>query len=290
MILKLFVVLYISGNGIKKCYIFDKNIICTALKPYTVEKKSWNDNDIHRCVMITTDKIYSLPEKLKHVNLKKIYNSIADMFVNCEYKSYSESNSGFVEFTVDLSFANMGDKYEPIICNLNNTIQLWKFLNMSDHEYKKFVDDFSTHYYHWVTHKIIFPHFGITMQHKPNAISKCNPNKLISPDVLSSLALHFKDKTLVEIHVDGNNIGNIKLNLTHLIDNIIILEHIEIKSEYRKKDISTHSIFLLMDILGAKYAPDNPTLKFKYVKQMFNTAYKLEFQKINDHFIKTCRI
>jgi hypothetical protein len=289
MILKLFVVLYISGNGVKKCYIFDKYIICTALKPYTVEKKSnWNDNDIHRCVMITTDKIYSLPEKLKHINLKKIYNSIADMFVNSEYKPYPESNSGFVEFTVDLLFVNIGNKYEPIINNLNNTIQLWKFLNMPDREYKKFVDDFSTHYYHWITHKIIFPHFGITMQHKPNAIAIAN--KLISANILASLSLQFEDKSSVDIHLDGNNIGNIKLNLAHLIDNIIILDHIEIKSEYRKKELSTHSIFLLMDILGAKYAPDNPILKFKYVKQMFNIAYKLEFQKINDHFIKTCRI
>ena len=77
------------------------------------------------------------------------------------------------------------------------------------------------------------------------------------------------------------------------MDNIIILDNIEIDQKYRKKDISIHAVFLLMDILGAKYAPDNPILKFKFVKQMFNIAYKLEFQNKshgNDsYFEKMCR-
>jgi hypothetical protein len=298
MILKLFVVLYISGNGIKKCFIFDKYIICTAFKPYTIKNKhDWNDNNIHWCRMITTDKIYDIPNDL-HINLPDIYKQIADMLVHCEYKSYPEANSGFVEFTVDLLFVDKGDKgskgskYEPIIYNLNNTIQLWKFYNMSEFEYKKYVDDFSIDYYHWITHKIIFPHFGIIRQQKANAITINHPNKIISAELLSSLSLHI-DNDIIKIYVDNNNIGNIKLNLTKLIDNIIILEHIEIDKNYRKKEISVHSIFLLMDILGAKYAPDNPTLKFKFVKQMFNIAYKLEFQKKtygdNLFFIKICR-
>jgi len=319
MILKLFIVLYISGNGIKKCYVFDQYIICTSEKEYSIKNESdWNDPNIMWARMITTDKIYEWPNYfldgelktfIKNKELEKYIEIISKMLVNCEYAPYPEANSGFVEFTMNLKFVKNNGVYYPIISALNNTIQIWKFKNISNTEYKKFNDQFSKDYYHWLISHIIYPHFGLSKQIRPNALAlNCEntrganyaKNKIIDESIISLLSLQTDGTKFFNIKIYMNeynseyiNIGHINLNLADISNNIIILKHIELFSKYRKKTIAENVIFLLMDILAAHYAPNHLSLKFADIKQMHTIAYKLEFHKIQENgkefFIKSCR-
>jgi hypothetical protein len=45
-----------------------------------------------------------------------------------------------------------------------------------------------------------------------------------------------------------------------------------------------------MDILAAYYAPNRISLKFLYTKEMYSIAYKLLFHKIDNFFIRECRL
>jgi hypothetical protein len=305
MILKLFIILYISGNGIKKCYIFDKYIVCTAAQEYSIKHESdWNNLDIISPKMTTTNQIYEWPNYfldgelktfIKNNELEEYISTIAKMLISGEYYSYPEANAGFVEFTMNIKFVKKEDgKYYPIIDSLNNIIQIWKFKNMTSEEYKQFEDEFSKNYYHWLVSHVIYPHFGLSKQIKPKALI-CK-NSVIDEEILSSLSLHTNGKkfTNIKIYIDNDHIGDIKLTLDHLSNNIIILEHIELLPAHRKKTIGASIIFLLMDILGAHYAPNNPSLKFINVQQMQKIAHKLEFHKIQESgkefYIKACRV
>jgi len=79
---------------------------------------------------------------------------------------------------------------------------------------------------------------------------------------------------------------------------------IELKSIHLDSDLNTMSlnvIFVLLDILGAYYAPNNPQFIFSTMNTM-NTMSKEEFEfivfelkfsisnELKDHFTRKCRV
>jgi hypothetical protein len=113
----------------------------------------------------------------------------------------------------------------------------------------EFINKFSSEYYNWLCNCIILPHFGLSKQIKPIAISIAqsildtfNP----MPEIIEKLALDIKydnilNKITVNIFYDYNNIGYIHLSKDNLsIDKlsnfiIITLNYLELQIEYRKK-------------------------------------------------------
>jgi len=296
MALKLFIILYVSENGIKKCFIFNRYIICTALKKFSIDDENdWNDSHITQCRMIDTDKIYKWPDDtpITDAELNLFLEKLSEMLVQSEYMPYPESNSGFTEFTLDINFVQKpqhGVKYTPVIGALNNTIQLWPFKNMAADKYKTFVDAFSKDYYHWITQYVIFPHFGILPQKKPNAIYLYS--NVIDSIILIEISLSFNmARDDIQIYYINKKIGHIKLILKEIKNNRILLKHVEIETPFRKKNIAMHCIFILMGILGAYYSPNNIKLIFDAANMeiMEKIAHKLEFNKVGGLYEKYCR-
>jgi RimJ/RimL family protein N-acetyltransferase len=300
MALRIFAILYISGNGLKKCYIFDKYQIVTAKSKYSIEdKNNWNDKNILQTSTLSTDNLYNWPEYFNDSELKSIIKNntlepfikkIAELLIKCEYLPRSEANSGFTEFFINIKFIKKNGEYYPIINELNNTIQSWKFTNMTIEDDILYNNKFSEDYYKWVSYTVIFPHFGISKQQQPMAIDLSKPNSILNLKIISLLSLDFykKDKRdKIHIYYDSKKIGYIDLILHNFI---IQLSHIELDKEYQKKGIAINVIYLLMDMLAAYYAPNRISLKFLYTKEMYSIAYKLLFHKIDNFFIRECRL
>jgi len=161
---------------------------------------------------------------------------------------------------------------------------------------------------------IIYPHFGILPQKKPDLIyleddnySNIDPNIIsnIDPNIISNIALKFlKNRKSADIilidDTDKKSDNNDKksdntdkkigyLSLSELNNNIITLQHIELDIAYRKKNIAVNIIYILMNILAAYYAPSEILLEFEYKKEMFKIAYELLFYKNDNKFIRKCR-
>ena len=206
MSLRIFVILYISGNGLKKCYIFDKYQIVTAKNKYSIENiNNWNDKNILQTSTLSTDKLYNWPEDFKNSDLKFIIKNntlapfikkISELLIKCEYIPRPEANSGFTEFFINIKFIKKNGEYYPIINELSNTIQFWKFTNMTVEEDMLYNNKFSKNYYKWVVYSVIFPHFGISKQQQPMAIDLLKPNNVLNLKIISLLSLDFykKDK------------------------------------------------------------------------------------------------
>jgi hypothetical protein len=134
-----------------------------------------------------------------------------------------------------------------------------------------------------------------TLTAKSNTIKNSILDK-IDVDIISTLLLEFNHtRDHINIYFHSIKIGNIKLDLSNVENSIIKLIHIEINMENRKKGMAFHSIFVLMEIIAAYYAPTTMSLIFEPQKEMNSIAYKLQFQmtsleKTKHIFIRKCRI
>jgi hypothetical protein len=146
-------------------------------------------------------------------------------------------------------------------------------------------DSFVKEYYLWNKNCAIAPHFGISCQFiEPNiTIIK---NKDIDSKIISKLLIHFNHLHLfAEILYDGKKIG--KINLTKEEEqNAIRVTDINVESN----SMRLHSIFVLMDIIAAYYAPVQMSFIIEDSPNMHPIAYTLQFYKwAKDSYIRNCR-
>jgi len=277
--IRFYLVIYISKNVIK-IFCFDRHYIITPNENFLTSDLNNNDRIIansENLVNITDDKI------LKNLNVDNIINNIFIPFLKIllkyDIKPYPESNTGFYELSIDLKFIDYLPKIHRFNIILNNKI-----------------DD----YYQWLSNCIILPHFGcqtidvIKSSNKYTPIYGISNCEKIKYEIIKNLFLEFnKERTYIKIYYKTDNdnyniIGHIKLNIK-MANNIIMMDHIEIDKHHRKKNISIHVIYLLMNLLGAYYAPAQIQLSFLYIKQMHTIAFELDFLKQNNYYIRKCR-
>ena len=270
-------------NGVIKYYIFPKNIITTPKDKYNENEYNLDENYTK---YVHTEKHYNLEKILNDVKSSKsiLYETIINFFKilsKYDIKPYAESNSGFLEFSINIRFIKNNDKYLPIIHSITNYSQIRK---------GNFMDEiFITEYYKWARDCVIFPHFGIA-SHKhiipPNygTLSKyMHYNPKIQYSILEKIYLEFNsEKTQVNIYYDDHSAGHIKL---HIKQNEIYVTSIPIIKE---ENIEINVIFMLMELLRAYYAPIQMFLLLKYEKKMDDIAFELEFAKKEDYYIKKC--
>jgi len=279
-----FFFLYMSKNGIKKCYYMNDNWATCSDIPFKDELKD-NPIFIKNSDIQNGDIKYKWPNSFKddNIDIKSFdpyIEKIADSIINSNSSIYSESNSGFtiINATINFMKKNQSDKYEPQIKNLYTNISISGF------DDKTYQNTFSKEYYNFLIKNIINPHFGISTE-MPDIPMRCiidTELNDISTDIISKLFLKFdKNRTKVEIYLDGaesqSSIGYINLNIDNISE--IVLTHIELLPQYRKKNIAVNVLFVLMEILASYYAPLNISLKMAFVKQMHNIAYALKFHK-----------
>jgi hypothetical protein len=300
--------LYAGANGIKKCFALNTSHIITAKNKYSIEKESdWNNQDIDYPKYGTTDKIYDLKSAFSDLkshdlnsestidNIHSFIQQVANLVVESDFIPFPESNAGFTNFVILAKFIQSANNtYTPIIDQIFNNTQIHN-LQISNKENEKLINDFSKEFYSIIKDGIICPHFGINTHslQRPNAIH--SNNKLIDAKLISELYLEFNsNRDNIKIYINGHQCGHIKLDLK-LEDLIVNLSHIEIDAPHRRKKIALHSIFILMDILAAYYAPDIISLQFNSdFIAMHSIAYKLNFQttsleKKSHIFIRLCR-
>ena len=320
--------LYISKNGIKKCYYMDNIIVKKSdilfkneleeNKNYTMYMKDsdlqykWPDTflnddkigDIARGFSpltpnkgfspLTPNKEFSLNERNNCLNL--YIEEIADSIIQSDATSYNESNSGFNIINVTIDFTEKENKYVPQIRNLFTHTALFNNININDKNYKI---QFSDYYYDFLINNIINPHFGLSSGQFILPL-RCvvNTELHVDADIISKLNLQFnKHRNKIDIYLISTKIGHIDLNIDNI--DVIVLLHIELSPPYRKKNIGVNVLFVLMEILAAYYAPLNISLKMAFVKPMFKIAHTLQFHKGNsmiergkeeEYFIRLCRI
>jgi hypothetical protein len=304
--INLFFFLYVSKNGVKKCYYMDNNMALMSNILFEDELKSNKINDSLKIELKSSDANHKWPDTfLKSGNDKEIKNmqdslnayieKIADNIIQEDSAPYSESNSGFTLISPIIDFILKENKYVPQIRYIYTHIGIDRFNN------KLYQDEFSKYYYDFLIKNIINPHFGLQSEIRPILPKKCQINtKLnVNAEIVSSLHLQFNAKrTNIDIYYNDEKIGNIALNLDDIT--VIILSHIEINLQYRKKNIAVNVLFILMEILAAYYAPLNISLKMAFVKPMFHIAHILKFHKghstanngniSEEYYIRLCRI
>ena len=226
-----------------------------------------------------------IAEYLDGVELNKYIDTIMNAISKSDILLYSESNSGFLPITIDINFIKKEDKY------LLNLYMIW---NNSPIEKNEFMDEsFIKKYYHWVTQCVIYPHFGYPHNIMYPMLCKSISNiKEIDPTIIAAMSLQFNQaRTDVSVSYLEKKIETIKLNLEYIQDYMIELKIQDIKME---ENLLLHTIFILMDILAAYYAPYMPQLILFNNKKIHNIAYILQFYKSNlykgDFFIRKCRI
>jgi GNAT superfamily N-acetyltransferase len=317
--IQLYFFLYISKNGIKKCYYMDNIIVKKSdilfedelekNKNYTMYMK---DSDLQYKwpdTFLNDDKIGDIArgffsnEKINNC-LNLYIEEIADSIIQSDASSYNESNSGFNIINVTIDFTEKENKYVPQIRNLFMHTALFNNININDKTYKT---QFSDYYYDFLINNIINPHFGLSSGQFMLPL-KCIVNTELHVDatVISKLNLQFnKHRNKIDIYLISTKIGHIDLNIDDI--DVIVLSHIELSPSYRKKNIAVNVLFILMEILAAYYAPLNISLKMAFVKPMFQIAHTLQFHKSHWHsgrpmhdkvhsikeeeyFIRLCRI
>ena len=255
-----FFVLYLSKNGIKKIYAMDSYRTKTHIN-------------------------------IDETKLKTFIKIISKLIIVGNYFIYNESNAGFKTFSIAMAPSN-DDPTDPKIYTINNHIQV-VLEKVNEPDYINYVTSFSTEYYDWLCSRIIFPHFGLSKQIKPIAIDIVQNTSHVfftSPEIIANLALdlhkwYSNSLNKINIFYNDEDIGYITLIKN---GDIITLKHIELIS-HRKKNISSHVLFILMDILAAYYAPSNISLQFLVVDTMINIANNLRFEKKKEYFIRKCR-
>jgi GNAT superfamily N-acetyltransferase len=311
--------LYISKNGIKKCYYMDNITVKKSdilfeeelekNKNYTMYIKDsdlqykWPDTFLHDDKIGDIARGFSPNEKINNC-LNLYIEEIADNIIQSNAIPYSESNSGFNIICTTIDFTERDNKYIPQIRNLFTHIGLFNNININDKNYKT---QFSKYYYDFLINNIINPHFGLSSGQFILPL-KCIVNTELHVDatVISKLNLQFnKHRNKIDIYLISTKIGHINLNIDNI--DVIILSHIELLTSYRKKNIAVNVLFILMEILAAYYAPLNISLKMAFVKPMFHIAHTLQFHKSHWHsgrpmhdnvhsikeeeyFIRLCRI
>ena len=270
-------VLYMR-NGLKTCYVMDS---------HSYDKMSPDGEYI------------SISEKSisKHIilKIKEFIQEIAQLIIKNDFSIYKESNAGFNVFRI---YAKVIDDTLKIqLCN--PSIVLINYKNESKTEYGQYIKQFSNKYYQWLCNCVIYPHFGLLKHNQyisPIAMELIHTNQKLQATILSELVLEFNEKRdMIQIYLSNKKIGFIrtKLHLGHnttVIDlPYILIDHIELDTQYQKKNIAINVLFLFMDILGAYYAPSSILLLTKYCKQMHTIAFELEFAKMGDIYMRKCR-
>ena len=309
--LHLFFFLYVSKNGIKKCYFMNDIIVSKSdilfeeelekNKNYTMHLKNSDVQYKWPDTFLNTNPANSEIIKSMQISLQLYISEIADSIIHTDAIPYSESNSGFNVISVTVDFTEKDHKYVPQIRNVYTYITINGF---NDNQYQT---QFSRKYYDFLTANIINSHFGLT-DNTINAKAipvhplKCivNTELNISADIISKLYLKFnKSRNKIEIYYNNSKIGHIDLNIDNI--DVIVLSHMELDSSYRKKNIAVNVLFVLMEILAAYYAPLNISLRMAFVKPMFQIAHTLQFHKAHWHsgrpseneeeyYIRLCRI
>jgi len=281
--LRNFVLIYMSGNGTIKFYHFHKKIIITSKE------------ELLAPTYTTTDKIYNWPNDFKNGEIAHIANdkdiianfiyNIMEVLTHTNIMPYSESNAGFLNIALDIIFVKINQQYVPILSNVFNCAQIGKN-NIID-------DSFVKEYYLWIKNCAIAPHFGISCHFIESNITIVK-NKDIDSKIISKLLIHFNHLHLfAEILYDGKKIG--KINLTKEEEqNAIRVTYINVESN----SMRLHSIFVLMDIIAAYYAPVQMSLIIEDSPNMHPIAYALQFYKwtteskkthTQDLYIRNCR-
>ena len=283
-----YIVVYITKNGVIKCYIFPKNIIVTPKNVYTEDLNSVDEmvpKYIDTLIKYDLNSISDICTSYE--SLYPIIISFLELLTEYEIKPYSECNSGFLEFPILIKFIKKGEKYHPVIGKIDNNISIKKNNIIDDH----FVDK----YYKWVKDCVILPHFGIS-SHKniirPNygALSKyVRYNSKIQYSIIEKIHLEFISNIEVIIYYDNTNdttndiaTNNIKL---HIKQNEIYIISMPVIGDI---NIEINIIFMLMGLLRAYYAPIQMFLLLKYEKKMDDIAFELEFSKKGDYYIYKC--
>ena len=277
--LRYFFIIYAQNNGIIHFFKFSEKLAIS----YDLNGKAPN---IHTKYNFAEDfKNSEIAEYLDGVELNKYIDTIMNAISKSDILLYSESNSGFLPITIDINFIKKEDKY------LLNLYMIW---NNSPIEKNEFMDEsFIKKYYHWVTQCVIYPHFGYPHNIMYPMLCKSISNiKEIDPTIIAAMSLQFNQaRTDVSVSYLEKKIETIKLNLEYIQDYMIELKIQDIKME---ENLLLHTIFILMDILAAYYAPYMPQLILFNNKKIHNIAYILQFYKSNlykgDFFIRKCRI
>jgi len=296
--LHLIFILYISNNGVKKCYYMKDNIM-VACSNILFEDEIKN-NTSYKIYIKKEDAQYTWPNTFLHDDkigdTKKLdlyIEEIADSIINSDIFPYNESNSGFSIFNTTIDFIYKDNKYVPQFRNI------YTHIGLSGYDNKQYQDTFSNQYYDFLTTNIINQHFGLTSsvhdssEHNSSGHDssvygskqfipplKCvvNTELNVDADIISKLHLKFNShRDKIEIYYENYKIGHIDLNIDNI--DIIVLSHIELVPSYRKKNIAVNVLFILMEILAAYYAPLNISLKMAFVKPMFQIAHTLQFHK-----------
>jgi hypothetical protein len=307
MLIRFRVLIYISGNNVYKYFVFN-------------ERKVIIDNEIydkmrdHKFLSCDINK-YTFPNDFKTGELSEFANNnLSDFilkFINMvnilPLTVFSESNAGFLNIFADIKFIIKNGKYQPILYNI------WNYDIVLQNQIKNIEN-----YYHWIQNSVINPHFGFYC----NDIKKpilCHVKNPISPNISSKiiceLLLQFnKERDHIDIlySVDNNKlskIGSITLNLTNIVMNIIELKSINLDKIENLSSclyaMGLNVIFVLLDILGAYYAPNNPQFilnsdlySMSKKKELEFIAFELKFSKgtsnslisTKDYYIRKCRI
>jgi len=292
MTLRCYLMIYIKGNGIIKCFSFNKKVITMSSNKYTIDEI---DKNTHYS---STDKIYNWPNDFKSGELSDIANnnSIINTFIKnffsillkSDIKKYEESNSGFLTFAIDIKFCKKNSCYIPILQSVYDTSGIYK---------NNIIDDiFMKNYYEWVINTVVYPHFGLSsISTKPIFISMMENLKEESIyqniDINIISKLHFiadwKDENSFVIEILYNEKHWKKLHFNK-IDDI----KVELKiTQMDDKNIYLNAIFMIMDIIAAYFSPIEMSLMLTGEDTITHTiSHKLDFFRTGDSFIRKCRI
>ena len=299
VILRCRILIYISGNNTVKYFIFhEKKII--------IDNEIYNKMREHKFLSSKeTISIKKLPIP-EDVFLNTFMIELIQIIDTLKLKPYSESNAGFLPIVVDIKFVQKNSQYEPKLYNI------WNYSVVTPNAITNI-----SHYYNWIKDCVINPHFGFHpsgAKHTSDAIfcSIQDPiSKELDSDIIMKLLLQFnqtRDSVEVLYSVDNklSKIGIITLNLSHIIDNLIMLDHIKLETNLESKldgnldKMSLNIVFVLLDILGAYYAPNNPQFIMRYENmenysfiafelQFFKGAPLLESGDKKEYFMRKCR-
>ena len=288
MILRHYLLIYISGNNVVKYYSYDKNKVI-------IDNTEYKIMDIHRYLYPSVNNKYIFPDSFKTGKLSEIANnsSILENFIkelieiidHMKLSVHSESNSGFLNICLEIKFTQKNSNFIPILHNIWNYATAPTSMAMT--------------YYHWVQNCVINPHFGFHHHHiTPVLCSVRNPiSKDIDSNIIGDLSLEFnQNRDIVQVFYSEKKIGAIHLNIANI--GVIELKKIEISStNFKITTFYVNIIFILMDILAAYYAPNIPQLILSADHDTFaHAAYELQFFKGHpfennkkEYFMRKCR-
>ena len=198
--LRPYILLYANPEkGIKKAFTFSQYRIFTAKKPYHAPapslKEYYADDEIHMSGGHHTDRLLfpsetNIPPHLIETALKKLKlctAAIENNFTALDLRPYPESKSGFQIICADIMLDDKGTpyileinrrcgfsygmKYDAIAIGVGNdaitsdaaTIGVGNISTAAAaaSHWKKMNHKFSTDFFDWVCHSVIFPHFSV---------------------------------------------------------------------------------------------------------------------------------